>query len=52
VSVPEFTEAEYTEHLDQEGWSRAETDHLFDLGKRFDLRFMVMHVSEVTLYKS
>lgn len=42
ISVVSFTDAEYNAHLQSETWSRAETDHLFDLGKRFDLRFIIM----------
>lgn len=30
-------------HLHDDGWTKAETDHLFDLCKRFDLRFVVVH---------
>lgn len=30
-------------HLHDDGWTKAETDHLFDLCKRFDLRFIVVH---------
>lgn len=33
---------EYNEHLSSENWSRDETDHLIDLAKRFDLRFVIM----------
>ncbi|CAB4066157.1 DMAP1 [Lepeophtheirus salmonis] len=43
-----YTDLEYQNHLssdgeDGKGWSRAETDHLFDLCRRFDLRFTVIH---------
>ncbi|GLH00476.1 hypothetical protein R5R35_006596 [Gryllus longicercus] len=42
VPVPTYTDSEYVQlHID--GWSRAETDHLFDLCRRFDLRFIVVH---------
>lgn len=30
-------------YLHDDGWTKAETDHLFDLCKRFDLRFIVVH---------
>ena len=30
-------------YLHDDGWTKAETDHLFDLCKRFDLRFTVVH---------
>lgn len=39
VDVPAFQENEY---IPAEGWSRQETDHLFDLCRRFDLRFNVI----------
>lgn len=42
VSIPEYTDDEYIQHLQKEGWTRQETDHLFDLCQRFDLRFMVI----------
>ncbi|XP_051174147.1 DNA methyltransferase 1-associated protein 1 isoform X1 [Leptopilina boulardi] len=43
VPVPTYTNAEYLQHLVVNNWSRAETDHLFDLCRRFDLRFIVIH---------
>lgn len=43
VPVPSYTNAEYLQHLVVNNWSRAETDHLFDLCRRFDLRFIVIH---------
>lgn len=43
VSVPVYTNTEYVQHLVTNGWTRAETDHLFDLCRRFDLRFIVVH---------
>lgn len=42
VDVTSFTDQEYQRHLQTEGWSKAETEHLFDLCRRFDLRFPVM----------
>ncbi|KAJ8672349.1 hypothetical protein QAD02_003608 [Eretmocerus hayati] len=41
--IPSYTNTEYVQHLVSNGWTRAETDHLFDLCHRFDLRFIVMH---------
>lgn len=38
-----YSEQEYQVHLHDDGWTKAETDHLFDLCKRFDLRFIVVH---------
>ncbi|XP_033821727.1 DNA methyltransferase 1-associated protein 1 isoform X1 [Periophthalmus magnuspinnatus] len=43
VQVPVYSEQEYQLHLHDDGWTKAETDHLFDLCKRFDLRFIVVH---------
>ncbi|RXM91757.1 DNA methyltransferase 1-associated protein 1 [Acipenser ruthenus] len=43
VQVPVYSEQEYQMYLPDEGWTKAETDHLFDLCKRFDLRFIVIH---------
>ncbi|XP_029156449.1 DNA methyltransferase 1-associated protein 1 [Nylanderia fulva] len=40
--VPTYTSGEYVQHLVTNGWSRAETDHLFDLCRRFDLRFIII----------
>lgn len=39
-----YTDEEYNLYLGDEsgGWSRAETDHLFDLSRRFDQRFIVI----------
>ncbi|KAK6642656.1 hypothetical protein RUM43_004158 [Polyplax serrata] len=39
VNVPTYQDNEY---IPAEGWSRQETDHLFDLCRRFDLRFNVI----------
>ncbi|BGP12758.1 hypothetical protein JCM10213_007273 [Rhodosporidiobolus nylandii] len=38
----EYTDNEYEAWLKTDDWSKAETDHLFDLAHRFDLRFIVM----------
>jgi DNA methyltransferase 1-associated protein 1 len=43
VPVPTYTDAEYQTHLTAEGWSKQDTDHLFDLCRRFDLRFVIIH---------
>ncbi|CAD6227817.1 GSCOCG00006275001-RA-CDS [Cotesia congregata] len=42
IPVPTYTNTEYNQHLTVNGWTRAETDHLFDLCRRFDLRFIVI----------
>lgn len=38
----QYTDAEYANHLDTDGWSRSESDHLLDLCRRFNLRFTVI----------
>ncbi|KAL7294912.1 hypothetical protein TKK_0011833 [Trichogramma kaykai] len=43
VPIPTYTHTEYVQHLVTSGWTEAETDHLFDLCKRFDLRFIIIH---------
>ncbi|KAJ8305995.1 hypothetical protein KUTeg_016540 [Tegillarca granosa] len=43
VDVPAYSDLEYQQHLHDDSWTRQETDHLFDLCKRFDLRFIVIH---------
>ncbi|XP_073998570.1 DNA methyltransferase 1-associated protein 1-like isoform X2 [Rhodnius prolixus] len=42
VQIPSYSDSEYACYLANDSWSRAETDHLFDLCNRFDLRFGVM----------
>lgn len=37
-----YTDEQYNGVLQEPGWTRANTDHLIDLAKRFDLRFVVM----------
>ncbi|KAK3091085.1 hypothetical protein FSP39_017018 [Pinctada imbricata] len=43
VDVPTYSDLEYQQHLHDDHWTRQETDHMFDLCKRFDLRFTIMH---------
>ncbi|XP_037918084.1 DNA methyltransferase 1-associated protein 1 isoform X2 [Hermetia illucens] len=44
LNIPAYTLNEYNTHLrtNPTKWSKAQTDHLFDLAKRFDLRFIIM----------
>lgn len=44
LNIPTYTMVEYNQHLksNQAKWSKAQTDHLFDLANRFDLRFIIM----------
>lgn len=43
VDVPAYSDLEYHQHLHDENWSKHETDRLFELCRRFDLRFVVIH---------
>ncbi|KAM6199827.1 DNA methyltransferase 1-associated protein 1 isoform 1-T1 [Sarcoramphus papa] len=43
VQVPVYSEQEYQMYLHDDAWTKTETDHLFDLARRFDLRFVVIH---------
>ncbi|XP_042437589.1 SWR1-complex protein 4-like [Zingiber officinale] len=42
VDVLKYTDEEYEKHLTDPMWSKEETDQLFDLCKRFDLRFIII----------
>ncbi|KAL5487368.1 hypothetical protein EMCRGX_G019960 [Ephydatia muelleri] len=42
VDVPSYTDEEYSKHLAEETWTKEETDHLFELCRRFDLRFIII----------
>jgi DNA methyltransferase 1-associated protein 1 len=42
VNVISYTPEEYEKHLQSETWTKEQTDHLFDLCNRFDLRFPVI----------
>eukprot|EP00471_Norrisiella_sphaerica_P004428 CAMPEP_0184483116 /NCGR_PEP_ID=MMETSP0113_2-20130426/4735_1 /TAXON_ID=91329 /ORGANISM="Norrisiella sphaerica, Strain BC52" /LENGTH=637 /DNA_ID=CAMNT_0026863301 /DNA_START=74 /DNA_END=1987 /DNA_ORIENTATION=+ len=43
LKMMQYTDEEYEKHLKDPGWSKAETDKLFDLCRRFDLRFLIIH---------
>jgi len=43
VDVPAYSDLEYHQHLHDDNWSKQETDRLFELCRRFDLRFIVIH---------
>jgi len=43
VDVPAYSYLEYHQHLHDENWSKQDTDRLFELCRRFDLRFVVIH---------
>ncbi|KAF3656338.1 SWR1-complex protein 4 [Capsicum annuum] len=42
VDVLEYTDEEYEKYLSNPSWTKEETDQLFDLCKRFDLRFVII----------
>lgn len=42
VDVVKYTDEEYEKHLTDPKWTKEETDLLFDLCQRFDLRFLVI----------
>ncbi|KAL3648136.1 swr complex subunit [Castilleja foliolosa] len=42
VDVIRYTDEEYEKYLTDPVWTKEETDHLFDLCERFDLRFVVI----------
>lgn len=42
LDIPTYTEEDYTKSLNEPGWSKEETDHLFELCRMFDLRFVVI----------
>ncbi|GAV65867.1 hypothetical protein CFOL_v3_09381 [Cephalotus follicularis] len=42
VNVVKYTDEEYDKYLVDSMWSKEETDQLFDLCERFDLRFIVI----------
>lgn len=42
LDIPTYSDIEYQQHLKTEGWTKEETDHLMDLAKRFDLRFVII----------
>ncbi|KAJ3221996.1 swr complex subunit [Clydaea vesicula] len=37
-----YTDQEYDQYFSDSNWSKEDTDHLFDLCKKFDLRFIVI----------
>ncbi|XP_065175840.1 DNA methyltransferase 1-associated protein 1-like [Sycon ciliatum] len=48
LEIIKYSDVEYEQHLEKDqqsepSWNREETDHLFDLCRRFDLRFFVVH---------
>ena len=38
INIPSYTDEEYNKYLKISKWSREETDYLFEVCRRFDLR--------------
>ncbi|KAJ9079859.1 swr complex subunit [Entomophthora muscae] len=43
LNIPSFTDEIYEKHLISDDWSLEDTRQLFDLCRKFDLRFLVVH---------
>jgi DNA methyltransferase 1-associated protein 1 len=43
VTVPTYTDEEYDAHLQNESWSREETDYLFEMAKEYFMRWAVIY---------
>ena len=43
IDIPSYSDTEYQQWLTGEGWTKPETDHLFDLCRRFDQIFVIIH---------
>ncbi|KAG6593255.1 SWR1-complex protein 4, partial [Cucurbita argyrosperma subsp. sororia] len=42
VEIVKYTDEDYEKYLNEPSWTKEETDQLFDLCERFDLRFVVI----------
>ncbi|CAG2100680.1 unnamed protein product [Medioppia subpectinata] len=43
IEMPSYSDSEYQQLLSCDLWTKSETDHLFDLCRRFDQRFVIIH---------
>ncbi|VDO25293.1 unnamed protein product [Haemonchus placei] len=43
ISIPDFTDEEYEKYFKVEKWTLEETRHLFDVCRRFDIRWPIVH---------
>lgn len=44
IKLVSYTDQEYNQYLNgDEAWTKAETDHLMELCKKYDLRFFIIH---------
>ncbi|CAF1323639.1 unnamed protein product [Didymodactylos carnosus] len=42
ADIPSYTDSDYEQYLQDNDWSRDETDYLMDMCKQFDLRFIII----------
>ena len=42
LEIPQYNDAEYETHFASNGWTRKETDYLFEMCRTWDLRFIVI----------
>ncbi|XGW22402.1 hypothetical protein V3C99_004990 [Haemonchus contortus] len=43
ISIPDFTDEEYEKYFKVDKWTLEETRHLFDVCRRFDIRWPIVH---------
>lgn len=43
MQVNSYNDQEYQQLLSTEGWTKSETDHLLELCRQFDLRFIIIY---------
>ncbi|KAK6026669.1 Myb-like DNA-binding domain protein [Ostertagia ostertagi] len=43
INIPDFTDEEYEKYFKVENWTLEETRHLFDVCRRFDIRWPIVH---------
>ncbi|CAI4230911.1 unnamed protein product [Auanema sp. JU1783] len=43
INIPKYTDEEYEKHLKSTKWTKDETDYLFDVCRRFDIRWVIVH---------
>lgn len=43
IQLLNYTDSEYSQYLEDDNWTRTETDYLFSLCKQYDLNFFIIH---------
>ncbi|VDM53051.1 unnamed protein product [Angiostrongylus costaricensis] len=43
INIPDFTDEEYDKYLKVDNWTLEQTRHLFDVCRRFDIRWPIVH---------